>query len=244
MKRFLFALFLVWPAALFALTGKQIQVNVYEKLSVPINDVRYPDSMIYHEIAKATVDIQFFALCSRIDVKLAVTPYRYGWRIPVAADSGISVITMFRRTTTADSFSNLQGFAEITPDKFGQVQATQPVFANTHVGDTLVVKIQPTPKVADTLWAEVAVYAKTMIAQIDSTSQNPLPYPYEGWVATLAALRVLTYRDAAFKPATISQLYGEFREAIALHRKDLIERISDLYVLPPYIQQSDGAKPK
>lgn len=245
-KLWLFLLFTIWPFAAFGLTGKQIEVQVYEKMNLPVNNPKYPDSMVYKEAQRATVDIQFFALCNRLDVKLTVgagSPNRYPWRVAVS-DSGVAMMTLFKRKITGDTLSDLQGFAEVTPDKFGLIETNQPAFANTRVRDTLVIKIQPTPKIADTLFGEMAYYSRGYLLPIDSTNENPLPYPYENWVSTLTALRLLANGEYEYKAGQIQALYTEFTQAIALHRKDLIERISDLYVLPAYIREQGGANPK
>ncbi|MGH7198659.1 MAG: hypothetical protein ACREH5_07990 [Candidatus Omnitrophota bacterium] len=248
MKKIVLGILLAaFPAGAFALTGKQLEVQVYEKMGVPINSPKYPDSLVFKENQRSTIDIQFFALCNRSDYKIAVgvgAPNRYPWRLAVGGDTGIACLTLFKRKVSTDTLSDMQGFAEVTPDKFGAVSTSQPVFANTRVRDTLVLKIQPTPKTADTLFAEVAFYNKSYLLPIDSVNENPLPYPYENWVSTLTALRLLSNGEYEYRAGQIQALYTEFTQAIALHRKDLIERISDLYVLPAYIREQGGANPK
>lgn len=242
---------MVCPLSSEAVNFRRLRTAVLEKLAVPTTAGNYPDSLILNEIGRATVDIASFSLALRIQVKLAANAGAVrgaSWSVAIPGDTNLLVTTLWKRKTTTDTLSNLVGFAEVTTDKFGQQQSSQPIFCNFRIGDSLKVMIQPTPIQNDTLWAEVAVYPKWCLGVSgtqtpDTSTENPLPYPYENWVATLTALRLLS-REDPFRTNVITALYQEFTTSIGLYRKDLVERISDLYVLPNYIKATEEGKAK
>lgn len=250
-KLTLLLLALLLPSLVWGVNFRRLRTTTLEKLAVPVGSSLYPDSLILNEIGRATVDVAAFTLSLRIQAKLtaaATVAGRTAWSVAIPGDSNLIVTTLWKRKVTSDTLSDLIGYAEVTPDKFGQQQTSQPVFCNFRISDSLKVLIQPTPKVTDTLWAEVAVYPKWCLGASgtgtpDTATECPLPYPYEGWVPVLAALRLMS-REDPYRTNVIMALYEEFRSAVALHRKDLIERLSDLYALPNYIRATEEGKAK
>lgn len=242
---------LLLPSLVWGVNFRRLRTVTLEKLAVPVGSSLYPDSLILNEIGRSAVDMSSWTLQPRIMVKLTAASTvagRVAWTVAVPGDTNLLVTTLWKRKVTNDTLSDLIGYAEVTPDKFGQQQTSQPVFCNFRVGDTLKVMIQPTPKITDTLWAEVAVYCKWCLGAAgtgtpDTTTECPLPYPYEGWVPILAALRLLS-REDPYRTNVIMALYDELRSSVALYRKDLVERLSDLYALPSYIRATEENKPK
>lgn len=246
---FIFTLLL--PSLVWGVNFRRLRLVTLEKLAVPVGSSLYPDTLILDEVGRSTVDMSSWTSQPRIMVKLAAASGAVrgaGWTVAIPGDSNLQVTTLWKRKVTSDTLSDLIGYAEVTPDKFGQQQTSQPVFCNFRVGDTLKVMVQPTPKIADTLWAEVSVYCKWCLGAgglnaPDTTTECPLPYPYEGWVPILAALRLLS-REDPYRTNVITALYDELRSSVALYRKDLVERLSDLYALPNYIRATEEGKAK
>ena len=237
-KLSLLLLALLLPGLAFGLTGIKLKTMVYEKLAVPVSAAQYPDSLVENELDFASYDIAYWTLGLQRTVK--VTTAANQWRYLVADSGDFKILSVYKPVSTTAG-ARMQGFAEVEEDKFNMVTPSgAPVFSQARTGDSLWIRIQPTPTVVESVFVQTAYFPVAFIAtDTADASQNPLPDPFSKWAAYLAALRLLQ-REAPYRNDVVAQIYTEFQQSIALFRPDLVERLNQLYVLPQYIKESES----
>jgi len=223
------------------LTGIKIKTMTYELLAVPVSSANYPDSLVENGNRNATFDIAFWTLGLQRAVK--VTTAANQWRYLIADSGDFKVLTVYKPVSVTAG-SRMQGFAEVEEDKFNMVAPSgQLVFSQARTGDSLWIRVQPTPTSVESLFVQTAYFPIAyLVTDTADANENPLPKPFDKWVAYLTALRLLT-REAPYRNDVIGLLDAEFKQSIALFRPDLVERVNQLYVLPQYIKEAES-KPK
>lgn len=241
MKKLLVFILVLLPVSVFAFTGIKLKTMVYEKLAVPVSAAQYPDSLVENEMRFASFDIAFWTLGLQRTVKLTTAANQ--WRYLVADSGDFKVLSVYKPVSTVAG-SRMQGYAEVEEDKFNMTTpAGALVFSQARTGDSLWIRVQPTPTLVESLFVQTAYFpASYIVTDTADASENPLPAPFSKWVAYVAAIRLLT-REAPYRNDVIQMLDSEFKQSIALFRPDLVERVNQLYVLPQYIKETES-KPK
>lgn len=240
-KLLLLALAMLLPSVAWGLTGIKIKTMTYELLSVPVSAAQYPDSLVENANRFASFDIAFWTQGLQRTIK--VTTAANQWRYLVADSGDFKVLTVYKPVSTTAG-ARMQGYAEVEEDKFNMVTPSgAPVFSQARTGDSLWIRVQPTPTAVESLFVQTAYFPVSYVTTDSAdANENPLPAPFSKWVAYLSALRLLQ-REAPYRNDVIAQIYTEFQQSIALFRPDLVERVNQLYVLPQYIKETES-KPK